>query len=344
MKKLGMLLFSFALIFNLIPNYVFAANSTFDQDLQTYLGEVSATRGFDVSEEDIDLSLSAYEMSTSDFTTVDDMKTFLGDVIDSDLSNLDSIYDAYNLDETSLTQTLSEYGEDLNDYVYIDDLDLALDLYINGNDSGSGFDVDPTAILAMANQLGLSEEEMNNFKNYYLANIEYLSSSEVQTQVENLNVKMQALRDSLEAKVAADADYEPTDSEIAQMASLYTDMLSTLKLNAVFYQDNEPIAIEDLLKIDRIDSANISFELYDSNHVLLADMDVEDALSGLDMGDILDNITSQTSEDTVKTVNGGTLPKTATNYIPYSILGLFIAITGFVAYKKVRKDRIEING
>jgi hypothetical protein len=131
MKKFELLLLIFSLVLGMFPQAAFATEgSSFDQDLASYLNNTSTERGFDVTQEAIDKSLAGYEKTISDFTTVDDISTLLGEVIKADNSNLTAIYTKYNLDQASLTQLLSEYGEGLADYVFIHDLDTALALYI----------------------------------------------------------------------------------------------------------------------------------------------------------------------------------------------------------------------
>jgi processed acidic surface protein len=131
MKKLGLLLLTFSLLFSLLPQTVMAAQSeTFTQDYQNYLSEVSTIRGFEVSETDIDLILAYSAMNIEDFNTIEELSIFLGEVINSDLSNLSALYELNSLDETSLNQLLSEYGESISDYIFLTDLSLVVDFYL----------------------------------------------------------------------------------------------------------------------------------------------------------------------------------------------------------------------
>ena len=120
MKKIKTLLLTLSLVLTMFTQTAYAAeikNSTLD--LTAYLNEVSTTRGFEVSEEVIELSLLLYGKSLSDFTTAEEMKAFLGEAIKSDLSNLAGVYSKYELDQAAVTELLNEYGEDFNDYVFV---------------------------------------------------------------------------------------------------------------------------------------------------------------------------------------------------------------------------------
>lgn len=102
----------------------------FEKDLQTYLKDVSKIRGFDVTKNDIEYSLSLYEMSLDDFADVAELKDYLGEVISKDGSNLEEIYEEYEIGIAELEALLKEYGETLDDYVFVYDLWVSVDLYI----------------------------------------------------------------------------------------------------------------------------------------------------------------------------------------------------------------------
>jgi processed acidic surface protein len=134
MKKVGIIILSLAILFGMVPQTVSAAESeTLEVELNAYLGEVSAERGFEVTKADLESYLSAYETKLTDFTSVDELRIALGEVIKVDLSNLNSLYESYKMDETALIEILAVNGEELKDYIYISELDYALFFYTNDN-------------------------------------------------------------------------------------------------------------------------------------------------------------------------------------------------------------------
>jgi processed acidic surface protein len=130
MKKVGVLILSIALLFGMVPQTVSAAEgTTFEVELNAYLSEVSAERGFEVTKADLEAYLSTYDTKLSDYVSVEELRTALGEVIKADRSNLSSLYESYKLDETAITQILADNGEELTDYIYISELDYALFFY-----------------------------------------------------------------------------------------------------------------------------------------------------------------------------------------------------------------------
>lgn len=120
MKKLLTILLSITMLISLFPQLASAAPSNnFEQELTKYLKKVSDVRGFEVTKDDIESSLSTYDESIKDFQSIDDLKETLGEVIKADLSNLDTIYEDYNLTNEGLIKLLHENGEELDDYIFI---------------------------------------------------------------------------------------------------------------------------------------------------------------------------------------------------------------------------------
>lgn len=131
MKKWGFILLAFILWIGVMPKPSSAAQqASFEKELNQYLEEVSKQRGFKVTREHIEFSLAQYEEKIENFDSVEELRDFLGEVIQKDLSNLTEIYDEFNLNEASLRQLLQEHGEDLDEYVFVENLYDAVMLYI----------------------------------------------------------------------------------------------------------------------------------------------------------------------------------------------------------------------
>ncbi|PLT30483.1 processed acidic surface protein [Peribacillus deserti] len=139
MKKMWAILLTFSLLLSLFPQLTMAAKQPdFDQKLEAYLVKVSGIRGFEVTKEDIEASLAAYDESLNDYETVNELSTSLGSVIRKDLSNLKSVYEEHEIDQAGLEKLLQENGEELDDYVYVADLSDAIYTYMEGE-----FEQDP---------------------------------------------------------------------------------------------------------------------------------------------------------------------------------------------------------
>jgi processed acidic surface protein len=130
MKKLGAIILTLSLLLGLYPQTVVAGKSTeFELELTQYLTEISTERGFEVTKDDILSSLAFFDLDLEYFNTIDELRTYLGEVIKADLSNLNSLYEDYSLAEDTLSQILRENGEELNDYIFLGDLNFSLLFY-----------------------------------------------------------------------------------------------------------------------------------------------------------------------------------------------------------------------
>lgn len=336
------------MVIALFPQKAFAAESnSFDQDMAQYLADASSTRGFEVNQDDINQSLAQYGMTTDDFTSVEEIKSFLGVVIKADMSNLNDIYQSYDLDQSTLADVLSGYGEDLNDYVFLDDLDNALTLYTgNGADNqGSeiGSNLDLTQIMSIFSQSGITDSEIQNLKDYYTSMEDYLSGADVQKQLENLSTRMMTLGQTLIEKGTADKNYQPSEEEINQLVSAYDEMLSIMKVKVAFSLSQNgsdtPISFTELLKMNDMGEANLKLQLFTADSKLLADMVLQGDPGKSGLGEILGEVSGTNSDHS--TVKGGTLPKTASDNLSNTVLGLFVATAGILIYRKVRNDKSE---
>ncbi|MFY0758597.1 processed acidic surface protein [Metabacillus dongyingensis] len=129
-RQLGAFLLTIILVLSLFPHLTTAAqNSKFELELSEYLNEVSNTRGFKVTKADIEISLSYYGDSLRNYQSAAELKGFLGDVIESDYSNLTDLYEEFNLDHEEMVSLLEENGESLKDYIFIDDLSQTIYFY-----------------------------------------------------------------------------------------------------------------------------------------------------------------------------------------------------------------------
>lgn len=353
MKKLGALLLVLSLIFSSISQTVFAtAITSVDQDLTSYLEEASTIRGFAVTPENVDEALATFGLTASDFNTVAEIKSVLGDVIKADLSNLNNIYSDYDLDQTGLTQLLGEYGEELNDYIFLNDLDMDLYFYTDSSEgevvpgTGAFPMIDKAMIFEMLDQIGLSEEELTNIQQHYISIMEGLSSTEVQSQLEELNLRTMVLIESINAKVAKNVDYQPSQEELSELSSVYEEILSIFQLKLVTSIIKNgvetPLTFAELLRLSDLKDADIKILIYDLNSVLLAEAVIPSELINSELDKLVSNNEETSENDTIETEKGGKLPKTAANYIPNAFIGILIALAGILVYRKVRLDKGEV--
>ncbi|MGG0413676.1 processed acidic surface protein [Peribacillus simplex] len=333
----------------------FERDPNFDKELVNYLAKVSKERGFEVTKEDIEASLELYDLSMEEFESVEELSEFLGDVIKADLSNLDYFNENYGLDKQALLLMLEENGEDINDYIYIDNLEETVWTHTGGGMDG---EVAEDLLPIFEEEIGLTEEELQRLEDHLMSLEDHLSNPETVKQLEELGNRMMAFEEF-------DVATELTAEQIAEMASIYEELLSIFKLNVSYSLvksgSESPVSLLDLMKLEELKGANLKIAIYTTDGKFLADL--------LITGDMVDSDTLTNAGGQIKesakevkktiekvpvakpekqkistqpksehqTVKGAKLPNTASDYLPSALLGLFIVLFGSLMYRKIRK-------
>ncbi len=376
MKKLGAILLSFLLFVGVFPTSSFAAASTFDADFNKYLKSVSQTRGFEVTKDDVEYSLSLYDESLENFDTIADLEDFLGEPIAADLHNVQDVYADFDLDKTSLNALLKENGQSLDDYVYLDDLYEDVGFYLEGDDwyeddesydeEDASYDdelseEDLSGLLSfMQSELGLTSEELNRIEAHFTSLEDELSNEATLNRLDQLGERLAAFEDF-------DTATELSADQIAELMSIYKEMLSIFHLDAKFALvqggNERPLSLTDLINLEELKNASLKISLYTTDGKFLADIVITGDMFNSDI--ITDTgkeveksaeavakpaqaqkpavekkqepVKKQTNGAVQKTVKGGKLPETASNYVTNTLIGLVLVAAGFVLFRKVRR-------
>ncbi|MGR9525995.1 processed acidic surface protein [Priestia megaterium] len=376
MKKLGAILLSFLLFVGVFPTSSFAAASTFDADFNKYLKSVSQTRGFEVTKDDVEYSLSLYDESLENFDTIADLEDFLGEPIAADLHNVQDVYADFDLDKTSLNALLKENGQSLDDYVYLDDLYEDVGFYLEGDDwykddesydeEDASYDdelseEDLSGLLSfMQSELGLTSEELNRIEAHFTSLEDELSNEATLNRLDQLGERLAAFEDF-------DTATELSADQIAELMSIYKEMLSIFHLDAKFALvqggNERPLSLTDLINLEELKNASLKISLYTTGGKFLADMVITGDMFNSDI--ITDTgkeveksaeavakpaqaqkpavekkqepVKKQTNGAVQKTIKGGKLPETASNYVTNTLIGLVLVAAGFVLFRKVRR-------
>ncbi len=351
MGKMWKVLLALVLMLAVSPKISFAAQSaSFDTDLKAYLKEISAIRGMTVTKEDIDKALSNYDETITDFKTVngkDGLRSYLGEVIKADYSNLNYMKDDYNLTIDDLKSLLKENGEDISDYVFVDDLDIAVDFYLNPDGNGIDEQFDKEFINELLplfqDEFGLTKDELTNLKNHLEGLNEKLSTPEAIAKLEQLSQRLMAF-------AQFDSINQLTSNQIQEFLSIYDELLSMMEVKVKFSivkgNKEKPLSFLDLLKLESLDNAKLKASIYDLNGNLLADFiisgDIVNSGTIKHIGKDLNTATEKIKEvkkqkPVFKTVKGGQLPNTAGNYALNILLGFIIALAGIFGLRYYRK-------
>lgn len=272
--------------------------------------------------------LSFYEMTLDDFETTEDLKAMLGTPITEE--NLNDLLKNYNLTREQLNSLLAEFGESLDDYKFIEDLDGAVDFYVNHDEELAESE-------AFLSQIGLTEEEVDQFFNYLIS----LDETTLETEMENIQKRLDPFMEMEDLT-------QLTPEQEQELVSIWEDMLNAYHLKANFHLVGKngtktAISFQDLMKLETLNEKQLLVELSDLQGNLLLDMQLsEEMLSSdflLDSGSELADVGDLAGELTEQ-LHDGKLPNTASPYGRNILLGFILTLIGaffYICFKKPEK-------
>ncbi|MGN7941017.1 processed acidic surface protein [Virgibacillus sp. 6R] len=318
MKKLVSALFVAVLLFNNNIISVFAAPP--EEEVNKLLSEMGWTQ------EDLQNYLDYYEMSLADFDTIEDLKGELGTPINE--RSLTKLLTKYNMSRDELDKLLAGFGETVDDYWFIEELDVSIDFYLNHDQ----YMKEAEEMLAL---IGLEEEEVDRFFNHLMALDETV-----------LEQRMEEVAARLEPFLTVDPESELTEDQLNELASIWEEMMGLLQLAPKLYLVNTEgnktdISFGRLMNMEEMNGNSLLIEIYDTQGNLLLDMQLsEDMLSSeflLDAASQFTNVGDLAGELT--NIKHEQLPKTASPFGMNMIIGLFVFVIGLSIYVKSRKTQ-----
>lgn len=333
-------------LFQSLSVYTFERDPNFDQNLANYLKEVSETRGFDVTQKEIEKLLADYEMTLEEFATVEEVKEFFGPVIKADLSNLDYFTDEYGISQDDLLQLLKLSGDDINNYIFIEDLESTYAFELMLMDEEFVMEL----VKSFQGEFDLTDAEVERLKNHFMSLENELAKPETLQRLEQLAQRMENFTDF---EVAT----ELTPQQLGELAAIWDELLSIFHLKAEYSLvkggTETPISFVELLKLEELKNTNLKITLYNLQGEFLADIiitgEMVDSDTVNELGDNLSGTVEKAKNETnkvkvvaskkkaeQKTVKGAKLPKTATDYIPNALMGVFVLMAGILMFRKVR--------
>ncbi|MBG9443850.1 processed acidic surface protein [Cytobacillus firmus] len=320
------------------------------EEMIEYLGEpiteenlqqLLADYGFENEEELTALLVENGEMEPTD--DVRDVFKYI-DALDSTVSFL--TYTGTEINDETLQQLLNDYGltkeellslleendDSLENYEYIEDLDIMVSIYMGGDEMPG--DDEMTQILG---DIDLTDEELEALFAHFMT---------LDFEDPELLDKMMDLESRLMAFGEFDSADDLTEAEIAELISIMQEMMNLFQLDAEFYlfKDGEKIHLTtaEMIALEDTNGYDMLIELYNTQGQFLADMIItadmfsseliEDTVTDLDQAETVikkqdpDKV-KQVSKH-VKTVKGGKLPNTAGNYFEGVLAGIGLLLIG----------------
>jgi processed acidic surface protein len=240
--------------------------------------------------------------------------------------NLQELLDKYGLTKKELEDLLHKNGDSLDNYQYIEDLDMAVDYYLNYAELING---------ELA-KLGITTEEIDRLINY-LSTLDYENPA--------FEEKMMELAERMEAFGDFESAEDLTPEQIAELIDIMNDLLDLFQLKVKYYlvkgNERKEVSLDALLAMDSPNGYDLLIEIYDLQGNLLMDMILTAEMFGSELiketgKDIkhVEKVVKTLPEINSKTVKGAKLPKTASPYPDNMLLGSIIVLIGVILFRK----------
>ncbi|WP_216828504.1 processed acidic surface protein [Alkalihalobacterium elongatum] len=266
-----------------------------------------------------------FDMSIDDFATFEDLKEWVGTPITAE--NRQALLDQYNMSLDELDILLTEYGDSLGDYHFLEDLEAAIDFYTTYNN-------ELDAVTGFFEQLGITDEELDKL----FLHLSKLDEGTVEAQMAGIEARLLAMGDFSDIT-------DLTEAQKEEIASIFNDMLAAFKMSAKFYLEyngqREAVSLVALLDMESLNGKTLVVEFYDDGGNLLLDLTIDENIFDFqflsDIGDMLPVLPHLAHEHPL----GEKMPETASSYVENMLIGLFISLLAAIVYIRIRHKGLK---
>ncbi|WKA53877.1 processed acidic surface protein [Planococcus shixiaomingii] len=277
--------------------------------------------------------------------------------------NLQELADYYEFGSVEELETfLNGFGESIDDYNYIEDLEESVSYYLYYEETD--FDLD-----GFFAEFGLTEQELERLA-AHLESLDYEDPA--------FEEKLWALSDRMMAIEEFETADEMTAGQIAEILSIFAELLDLFEMDTQYYlvteNEKQSISLETLLTLDTTNGFDLLIEVYNRQGTFLADILLTAEMFGsdiiVDTGEDVKEIEKIISEAPAKkpvkaplnpgvqdgskapvkpevkggskapvvtsTVKGAKLPKTAGDYVLNTMVGLAFVLIGIVLFRRFK--------
>jgi processed acidic surface protein len=218
-----------------LPLWVLAAPK--ESEVDAYLKEIGWTR------QDLANYLEFYEVSLEDFKDMEHLRSELGTPINKD--NLHEMLVTYDLTKEELEILLSRFGEKIQDYTFLEDLEIAVDFYMT-------HDAEVARAEDFLVSMGFDEGEARLIFHHILS----LPKDVLAKELEKLQVVLEEKPNSVE-----------------KVFSLWNDLMEIFQVDADLHVEDGgkmKVSSEQLLQPGWIEGKEVHLDLYNEDGALLA--------------------------------------------------------------------------
>ncbi|AEH46322.1 processed acidic surface protein [Parageobacillus thermoglucosidasius] len=292
------------------------------RELEQYLSSIGWTMN------DLLNYLDHYHMTVADFQTMAELKQWLGTPIAEE--NFQQLLKRYQLTQEELEALLGQFGETVQDYTFIEDLDAAVAFYLRHNGQMQ-------QINDMLGAIGFTEKEANRLFEHVAA----LHRQNLPQQLEALTARMKPFLQVEDAVLL-------TKQQQQQLLSIWEDALSVLQIKPKFYLlengKKQEVSYRRLLSLHTLGGRDLLIELYNQKGELLSDVQLSEEIlaSGyvFRAGEKFIHASMLASE-MKETMRGDKMPDTASPYLANALLGLLLALFGVYVFWRAKSKAAE---
>ncbi|MGM0873279.1 MAG: processed acidic surface protein [Bacillota bacterium] len=265
--------------------------------------------------------LDYYEYSIDEFETIEDLQSILGTPIKGNDKALVDLLEQYELTRAEMDALLVEFGESIEDYYFIEDLDVALVFYL-------GHDEEMAALEEFMALIGVTDAEVDSLFTHFME----LDETLLEQQMEDIITR-------LDPFLMIEDTKELSEAQQVELISVLGDMMSILQLDPRFYLVDKngvdtAVTFKELMSMEDLYGNDLMIRLYSTNGDLLLDMQLSEEMltsdflinSGIkfaEVGDLAGELTTLFHER---------LPDTATSLWANMLLGLLAIGLGIIGY------------
>lgn len=311
-------------------------------------------KGINWTKENYLAYLDSKGWSLADFWELDELGTPLSE------EGVQAVMAEFELTREELNALLVDFadlekGEDVLEGTWIifnEDLAYWVEYYLDEDnylDTDFGFEGD-FDIDGLFTEIGLTDEELDRLLDHLMS---------LNFEDENFLAQLELLAERMEAI----EDFESADdldaAQIAEILDIFTDMMTLFQIDAKYYLTNGdeklPLTLAALMTLETTNGYDLLIEIYNTQGTFLADVVFTAEMfgseiiqeTGKDLGVVKEVVAAPKKEavkkekvqkevKAVKTVKGGKLPKTASDYLSNALIGLSFILIGFLLFRRMK--------
>lgn len=319
--------------------YLSAGFEENDPEFLSFLEEINW------SKEDYLAYLESKGWSLTDFWEVADLGTPLTE------EGVQTVMTDFELTRAELNALLVDNydlaeGEDVMDgmsLIFNEDLYYYVEYYLDEeNLVGIEFGIE-----GVFTEIGLTDEELDRLFEHFLS---------LDLEDETFLVQLEALAERMEAIEAFESADDLDAAQIAEILSVFTDMMNLFEIEAKYYltdgKEKQPLTLTALMALETTNGFDLLIEIYDTQGTFLADVIFTAEMFGSEIItetakdlEVVKDVIAAPKKETpvvkketkaVKTVKGGKLPKTASDYGSNALIGLAFVLIGLVLFRRMK--------